>query len=584
VNLPAWGPLSASVTYLHDKADGDIKNLGAGTVWHYGPATGGLFGDRVSPKTLGGHKTDAVAAAVALRPGAEIKAVYRFNYTHQRFVPDGAGPGTFDTTLGFLFQPLWAAQDPATRSPLTFRRPKAVNNWYTTPGLLTNQTHSLTVTAPISSAISIKSLTAFRKMSVNTTNQLDGLGGIFVAPNTPLLAIVNATQSHQKSFQQEVQANIDTKWLRSTVGLLHYNGKVTEGAFPGTINAPFGSGFGFAPAYADFTAPSVPTLDSRLTTKSDAAYTQNELHIFQGLDLVGGGRVTKDRRDGIDNSTVPSSAGTTVRYRKTTWTYLVGLNYKLNENVFTYVKYSTAYISGGQLANHKFDPATAKSAEAGIKADLLGHRLRANLALFTVKYGQFQILTNPRAGCNFPGVPLDAPQCIVNGGDARDRGFELELTYLPVQGLTLEGSTAYNDMHFTRVDPNLRSADGSFVTPQSPKWTASAAATYNGPTMDGFGGGHLIGRAEVLYTSSAFAQAQSLAVVLQETKIPSKAIVNGRIGVGGFHVGPTEVEVAAYAKNLFNNKSLAFAADLAADVGATWERARAFGVDVKVSF
>jgi len=60
-----------------------------------------------------------------------------------------------------------------------------------------------------------------------------------------------------------------------------------------------------------------------------------------------------------------------------------------------YAKFSTAYISGGKIANVTFNPSTAKSWEAGVKSDLLDRRLRFNLALFTVKYNDVQILTTP---------------------------------------------------------------------------------------------------------------------------------------------------------------------------------------------
>jgi hypothetical protein len=71
IDFPAWGPLSAQLTFLHDERDGYARNLGAGTGWHYGAATGGRYGDRISPDTLGGHDTNAVSAALKLELGAD---------------------------------------------------------------------------------------------------------------------------------------------------------------------------------------------------------------------------------------------------------------------------------------------------------------------------------------------------------------------------------------------------------------------------------------------------------------------------------------------------------------------------------
>jgi iron complex outermembrane receptor protein len=588
LDSPTWGPLSASFNYLHDQADGDVYNLGAGTVWHFGPATDGKYGDLVSPSTLGGHRTDAIAAALKFEMDSGFKAVYRFNNTHQSYDPDASAPGSFGTSVGFIFQPFWAAQNPAQRSPLGTLRPDAVNNWYTTPGLVQVQSHALTLTAPITHYISVKSLTSYRTLNVASTNDLGGVGGILLAPGLPLLPIVNNVQSDQKSWQEEIDVGIDTKWVKSTVGYLHWRGNTIEGNYPNTINSPFGSGIGFTPAYVNFTAPRVDSVNGDLTTWSDAVYTQNEVPITRQLSLVGGGRWTSDRRNGIEGaSTPPASAVGTIDYHKSQWTYLAGFNYKVTDDIFAYIKNSTGYISGGEVSNIKFDPATAKSWEAGLKADLFDRTLRTNLALFTVEYGQFQILTSPRAGCPpsiFPQVSPFAAFCIINGGDAKDGGVELEVTYVPVTGVTLEGSVAHNNMHFTRVNHGLRASDGSFVAPQSPVWTGMLAANYRGPDMSSLAQAHLTATAQAQYTSSAYPQTGDTIALLNTVRIPARTIVNARAGLGGFRAGPVEIEVAGYVKNATNNRAEAFGANLGADYGVTFQRAREYGIDLKASF
>jgi len=74
-----------------------------------------------------------------------------------------------------------------------------------------------------------------------------------VPPGTPLLPIVNSTQSDQRSFSNELQLNIDTHRVKSTVGYLHYYSRTVEGGFPNVTNAPFGSGLLLAPNF--FLAP-----------------------------------------------------------------------------------------------------------------------------------------------------------------------------------------------------------------------------------------------------------------------------------------------------------------------------------------
>jgi iron complex outermembrane recepter protein len=148
--------------------------------------------------------------------------------------------------------------------------------------------------------------------------------------------------------------------------------------------------------------------------------------------------------------------------------------------------------------------------------------------------------------------------------------------------VTLEGSAAHNNMHFTRVNDGLRASDGSFVAPQSPVWTASLAGTYRGPEV--FSLGHFIARAEAQYTSSEYPQTGDAVAFLDTVKIPAKTIVNARFGLAGINAGPTMIEVAGYVKNATDNRSEAYGADLGADFGVTFQRAREYGVDLSVSF
>jgi iron complex outermembrane receptor protein len=378
--------------------------------------------------------------------------------------------------------------------------------------------------------------------------------------------------------------------VKSTVGYLHYYARTVEGGFPNMTNAPFGSGlllapgFFLAPPYINHVAPASGALPSIVVTQSDAVFTQDELHVTNQLDMVLGGRWTNDRRSGVDNSPTPVSPGTPITYQKATPTYLVGLNYQLADSLFTYAKFSTAYISGGKLANVTFNPSTAKSWEAGLKSDLLDRRLRLNVALFTVKYSDVQILTNPLVGCaGKPGVSLTASQCIVNGGDSRASGLELEATLVPFTGLTLAGNMAYTNYYYTRVDPALRGPDGTFVPYYDPAWTAAVSAQYHGPEL--LGGAHLVTRADANYSSSAYPASNSTLPLLTLAKLPSRWIVNARLGLAGFQVGGgADLEVSGYVKNLANDKSIVYGVNLGADFALNYQTARMYGLDLIVSY
>jgi iron complex outermembrane receptor protein len=600
VDSPSWGDFSASVTYLHDQMDGDVRNLGAGTAWDYGPT--GVYGWRTSPTTLGGHKTDALF--LALKYDSELfKAVYRFNFSHDIYVPAATGILTFNTGpganafLGGLFGGLWQAQNPYTRTPISSTRPESVNNWYSTSSLDRDIDNNLTITAPITNHISIKNLLAWRDVHLDLTNNLSGIGGLYspVYPNAANLPIENDEQDDQRSFQEELDVNIDAQWVHSTIGYMHYFSHDIQGGFPGVPNAPFGSGLfpgvpyyaGIPPYYTSFTAPILPgVLLSDVHLTSDAIYTQNEIHVLPKLDVVLGLRGTSDHRGGVDNSPTPAGPGVAAIYNANTPTYLVGLNYKITDDIFTYVKWSTAYITGGRLANIQFDKETANSYEAGIKSDLLDHKLRVNLALYTAKYEGVQVFTNPAQGCkNFPGLAIYASSCIVNGGNERATGAEVEVTWVPVEGLTLNGSTAYTHVTLSDVPSALIGPDGNYVPIFIPAWTGMLAAQYRGPDMNALGDSHLTARIDANYVSDSFGSTpNSTAPVANAAKIPTRTIVNARLGLGGFQFGGGNCEIAGYIKNLTDNKAIVYDFNAAAVIPVNYQQARTYGVDLLFDF
>jgi iron complex outermembrane receptor protein len=589
-DTPTWNNFSASITFLHDQQLGAVRNLGAGTTWQWGPATDGAYGPLTSPGTLGGHDTNALN--IALKYDSDLfKVIYRFNYSHKLYTPDPVGILTFNTgtpSLSSIFQGFWEGQNPANRTPISASRPDAVNNWYSTQSSDRQSSHNLTITAPIGEHVSIKNLLAWREVVDFTTNQLDGLGGLLLGPGLPVLPIENATQSQQRSFQEELDVNIDTEWVKSTVGYMYYYSHTVEGGFPNVFNSAFGSGlFPGVPAYTNFVAPASPgVLDDDVQLKSGALYTQNEIHLLPKLDLVLGGRITTDHRSGLDNSPTPSAPGVPVGYNRNTPTYLAGFNYKITEDIFAYAKWSTAFISGGRLANIPFAPETAKSYEVGIKSDFLNHTLRVNLAGFAATYDNVQVLTNPAAGCAaIPGVSVFASQCIVSGGDEKANGIEAEISVVPVEGVTLGGNMSYTHVTLSNVPPDLRAADGNYVPVLIPAWTGSLWAQYRGPSLGVLGGSHVTGRIDADYSSSSFGSTpNSTVAVADSAMIPARTIVNGRLGLGGFRIGGADIEVAGYVKNLTNNRAITYDFNAAALIPVFYQAPRLYGINVIADF
>jgi len=164
------------------------------------------------------------------------------------------------------------------------------------------------------------------------------------------------------------------------------------------------------------------------------------------LELTGGIRHTKDNRNFNQTRSVVRS----VDLQTTNTSYLASASYQVTDGLLTYVKYSTGYRSGGYNVrapgnvNPIFKPEFIKSWEAGVKLDALDRRLRLNVAAFSNKYDDLQVST------------FEAPTINDAGGagninaKARIKGFEVEATVAPVEGLTLTGSWGYLDAKYTR--------------------------------------------------------------------------------------------------------------------------------------
>ena len=124
------------------------------------------------------------------------------------------------------------------------------------------------------------------------------------------------------------------------------------------------------------------------------------------------------------------------------------LDWKITENVFTYVTYSEGFKGGGYddtpanplQATTPFDPEKAKNYEIGIKSTLFDRRLRINADVFYMDYSDLQITqTNAACLCNLTD----------NATSAEIKGVEAEFEFLPIDSLRLSLAGSYVDATYT---------------------------------------------------------------------------------------------------------------------------------------
>jgi iron complex outermembrane recepter protein len=592
VNLPALGPLSALVSYVHSERRGDIRNLGAGTSWDYRTAPQSHFGLERSPKWLGNQNVESVSAALKFAPGDHFSAIYRFDWTEDHGSPDGTGlfalfPPAAGPRGGALLAAIIATQPPsANLTPITKRRPDAVNNWFSSESSLKAYGHNLTADLRLNDSLSLRNILAYRYSYVQAAAEVDGFGGLVstippspglpVPLGTPFLIVGSITASRSEQWSDEIQVHYNSNLLTLTAGYLHFWGEVSQGSPGGGL--PATNAFKFFP---NFVISPTGERPSTARSNSDALFAQAEVHLTPQLDVVGGYRHTWDRKVGI--AFFPGLPERSL-YDRDEPAYTIGLTYQPVRDVLFYGKYTTAFVSGGAFSGVAYDPEYAKSWEAGFKADWLDRRVRTNLSIFTVKYTGLQHIASGITLATSTGRPelAQVGGVLINAGSARAKGFEFEGSVLPLEGLMLNAGVGYTDIDFLSINPLVGRTE-TYSLPLRSKWTVNLAGQYE--TRPVLADAHLSFRIDATYRSKYDLSSNDPTPELAALAFSEATWrVNGRIALAGFLLGDKRAELALWGRNLLNDTPITVANSLGFIYSANYEHARTYGVDLIVDF
>ena len=164
--------------------------------------------------------------------------------------------------------------------------------------------------------------------------------------------------------------------------------------------------------------------------------------------------------------------------------YRAAVQYEFTDDVMGYLQFATGFKGGGinprpffpaQALPH--DPETLKAYEVGFKSSLANGTLRLNGAAFWNNYSDILVTTNI---CPLPGAPPAPCALPLNAGEAEVRGFEVETTWEPILGLTIDGSLAYLDFDYTDINAQAATSgigledDGQYIQ----EWQWSLGAQY----------------------------------------------------------------------------------------------------------
>ena len=413
-----------------------------------------------------------------------------------------------------------------------------------------------TVEYRASAALTLKSITAYRKLNAFFSSDNDG-GAQRVAET--------ADRFDQHQFSQEVQALIALDRLKGVFGLYYFTetsrdrndvaitpglyntleafpllvgsslvappglpgvpcGAVTFAPVPGTpfrapinpaTNTPAG-GFGCSRNIANTSLDNQLYIDQTVTVRNYAAFGQASYRVTDKLSLTGGLRFTYEDKS-IDylqqRVSVSASLGvpfyavapTTRSNHFSNFAPRVGAEYQFDRNVLGYVSFAKGFKSGtfnGRSTSTQgvapVAPEKVDQYEAGLKTQFAQNRVRVNLAGFYSNYTDIQlqsVVSDPNLGLLIN---------LVNAGKARIFGVEAEVTARPIPALELGLSGGYLNSKITSIDPAIAAATGVRAgnrLKKSPDWNFTATAQYTVPVAQA---GDLSLRAEFRYVGKQY--------------------------------------------------------------------------------
>ena len=201
------------------------------------------------------------------------------------------------------------------------------------------------------------------------------------------------------------------------------------------------------------------TLGGRWFDYETSGYTDTAVPTWEELQHKLGAPSCAPTQGGTDPTLFPCTHGHTVMDTGLTdFVYKLGVSYEFDDaDALLFVTIAEGYRPGG--ANYvdavtletidpgllSYDPDKATSYEIGIKSMLLDNRLQLNASIYRLDWEDAQLTTG-----------LSGVEWILNGGDARVNGLEIDLTALLSDSLSV-------DFTLSRLDAEL--TEDTLITP-----------------------------------------------------------------------------------------------------------------------
>lgn len=417
---------------------------------------------------LNGEDTISGRVVFLLEPTSTFSNTLYVDY----FESDQTGPGTRLTEVRptSSAQTTWNAQGELDRQNATF-------SWHQVesdiPIISTGSNFGFTnvTEVEISPSLSLKNIFNFCDIDMVEIQDLDGTV-------LPLLHTDDRQQTVQFSNEIQLQGQAGS-WLDWILGAYHFR----EDGTRQTLTTALGG------------TPSPRAGES--LSESNSIFAQGDFGLTDTVTLTLGWRYTWDTRD-FSQQLRSATTGACIFCDSrsadfSASTYTVNLSWQASPDHLLYAATRTGFRAGGfnssgnnAAALEPFEPEYVTDFELGFKGDwYFGEqsRLRSNIAIYHTEYEDIQRAIIGQV----MGVPVTS---IFNAAEATIDGAEVELTFIPMDGVELIATSTWTDAQYenfveqTAGGPVDRSMNEFAYVPE---WTYRLGARWRLPFAFGAG-------------------------------------------------------------------------------------------------
>jgi iron complex outermembrane receptor protein len=565
INLPAFHDISIKLDGLLSKRDGTIDNP-----THNGTGQPGF----------NSYDKRGIAFRALWRPTDNFSADYAFDNSH-----DGTTP--FYVQLlkkGILpLAPILPTQpDRADSASVGVPLQTSAGNTYG---------HRLNLDWKVSDNIDLKSISSYRKLSQSQFDNGEENLSAF-APNGGF-SRYSLAHVYQDQYSQEIQLIGSAPRLQYVAGAFYYHEWVRDNAQTPNSMQFNATGTAATPIALDLNTWPFDRA-SHVTTTSYGVFGQltwTPPVLEDRAHVTLGGRFTNDAKQGsldIVNGALPVSLDAnhnvvvgTIPLDKSWDRFdpLVNVAYDVTADVSVYGRWSTGNKAGGansrSLTYRAFDPESLSMFEVGAKSEFWDHRARLNVSAY---YGDMK---DVQVDFNVLTIILGSNRGTLettNAATGKTKGFDVDFTITPLEGLTLSANYAYTKVTLSQAFNPFTNSQSVVYPLYTPENAASFAIDYQHSAWAGtIVRAHLDGNyTDGQYTSST-----------DPTLSDDAFVVNGRLALSNIRLNSegAKLELALWSRNLFN-ESHVFLRNFSSVLGAfgIYNEPRTYGVEARFHF